>query len=99
VVEFIAGMITMGFVLAGLFFLKFWARSGDRLFVKFAVAFWLLAINEAMLAVQFPEADESWPYLLRLLAFALIAAAILQKNARRRSRAGSMPSRDVREHD
>ena len=86
-IDFIAGMVTMGYMLAGLFFLKFRARSGDALFVKFAVAFWLLAINEIMLAViQFPQADESWPYLLRLAAFGLIAVAILQKNAAARSR-------------
>jgi hypothetical protein len=93
-VDFIAGVVTMGYVVAGLFFLKFRARSGDALFVKFAAAFWLLAANEAMLAaMQFPQADESWPYLLRLAAFALIAVAILQKNAGRRLRTGFEPPR------
>ncbi|HJU16062.1 MAG TPA: DUF5985 family protein [Stellaceae bacterium] len=84
---FIAGMIAMGYVLAGLFFLKFWARSGDRLFVKFAAAFWLLALNRVVLAaIHLPQGDESWPYLLRLIAFGLIAVAILQKNTARRPR-------------
>jgi hypothetical protein len=43
--------------------------------------------------MQFPQADESWPYLLRLAAFALIAVAILQKNAGRRLRTGFEPPR------
>lgn len=41
--EFVSGLITMGFVVAGLFFLRFWRRAGDRLFAAFAVAFWMLA--------------------------------------------------------
>lgn len=88
-VGFVSGMITMGYALAGLFFLKFWARSRDALFVKFAVAFWLLAINQAVLSViKNPTGEQSWPYLLRLAAFALIAVAILQKNAAARPPTG-----------
>lgn len=91
-VAFIYGMIVMGYALAGLFFLKFWRRSGDALFVKFAAAFWLLALNEVAVAViTNPLGEKSWPYLLRLAAFVLIAIAILQKNAGRRSRVGFLP--------
>lgn len=79
---FVSGMIAMGYAIAGLFFLKFRARSGDGLFAKFAAAFWLLAINQAVLAmIDNPMGEKSWPYLLRLAAFGLIAVAILQKNA------------------
>lgn len=86
---FVAGLITMGYAIAGLFFLKFWARSRDTLFIKFAAAFWLLAINQALLAaIENPLGEKSWPYLVRLLAFGLIVVAILQKNAARRPRAG-----------
>ena len=34
----VSGAITMGFVVAGLFFLRFWRRTGDGLFVAFACA-------------------------------------------------------------
>jgi hypothetical protein len=86
VTDFLYGAITMGFVLAGLFFAKFGQRSRDPLFAIFAVAFWLLALNQGLLIVV-PREEHSLIYLLRLAAFALIAAAIVQKNAASR-RAG-----------
>ena len=83
---FISGMITAGELIAGLFFLKFWSRSGDSLFICFAIAFWLLALNQFLLASGgVPREEQSWIYLLRLAAFVLIAVAIVQKNADRRS--------------
>ena len=83
---FISGMIAMGYFSAGLFFLKFWARSRDVLFAIFAVAFWLLAAAQAALpALELPREEQGWVYLLRLAAFALIVAAIVQKNMARRS--------------
>jgi hypothetical protein len=42
---FFSGMVTMGFLIAGLFFLRFWWRTQDKLFAVFAVAFWLFAAN------------------------------------------------------
>lgn len=81
---FTSGMITAGELVAGLFFLKFWSRSRDTLFISFAVAFWILAINQLLLASGgVPREEQSWIYLLRLAAFTLIAVAIVQKNASR----------------
>lgn len=79
---FLAGMVTAGFLTAGLFFARFWVRSRDALFLAFSAAFWLLAANQA-LVVLVPEPDRtaSWYYLLRVAAFLLIAAAIVRKNA------------------
>jgi hypothetical protein len=83
---FASGMITAGELVAGLFFLKFWSRSGDSLFISFAVAFWLLALNQFLLALGgVPREERSWIYLLRLAAFVLIAVAIVLKNANRRT--------------
>lgn len=80
---FVSGLITMGFVVAGLFFLRFWRRTGDRLFVAFAAAFWLLALNQTLLVLSEASVEErSWLYLLRLFAFAIIIAAIWFKNRR-----------------
>ena len=84
--NFVVGVITMGYVVAGLFFAKFWHRSRDPLFAIFAVAFWLLALNQAIVAVlDVPREEQSWAYLLRLAAFILIIVAIVYKNAASRS--------------
>ena len=85
--NFVFGIITMGYVVAGLFFAKFWRRSRDPLFAIFALAFWLLALNQALVAVlDVPREEQSWAYLLRLAAFILIIVAIVYKNAASRSR-------------
>jgi hypothetical protein len=78
----LSGMVTAGFLAAGLFFARFWLRSRDFLFLAFAAAFWLLALNEALIALApEPRGGQSWFYLLRVAAFLLIAAAIVRKNA------------------
>ncbi len=79
---FLAGMVTAGFLAAGLHFARFWARSRDSLFLAFSAAFWLLALNEMLVSlVEEPEERQSWFYLLRVAAFLLIAIAIVCKNA------------------
>ncbi|HYI64720.1 MAG TPA: DUF5985 family protein [Allosphingosinicella sp.] len=81
--DFLSGAITMGFFVAGLFFLRSWKRSGDRLFIAFALAFWLLGIGQALLSfTNIPVEERSWLYLLRLAAFSLILASIWLKNRR-----------------
>jgi hypothetical protein len=78
---FVSGLITMGFLVSGLFFLRFWARTRDLLFAAFAAAFWLLAINQALLALSdLPVEERSWMYLLRLAAFLIIIVAVALKN-------------------
>jgi small-conductance mechanosensitive channel len=81
--HFVSGLITMGFLVSGLFFLRFWARTRDLLFAAFAAAFWLLAANQALLALtDIPAEEKSWMYLLRLAAFTVIIIAIALKNRR-----------------
>jgi len=83
---FLAGMITAGFLIAGLFFARFWARTRDPLFASFAIAFWLLALNQFLLmATGISHEEKTQTFLLRAVAFTLIAAAIIHKNARPRS--------------
>lgn len=80
--EFLLGATTMGFLVAGLFFLRFWWQTHDRLFAIFALAFWMMGVNRLVLAF-FIEADEASNlpvYIVRLLAFSLILVAILDKN-------------------
>lgn len=81
VMEVIAGMVTMGYFVAGLFFLRFWRDTRDQLFLSFSVAFWLFALNQALVTVSgLARDDASWFYLLRLAGFALIILAIVRKN-------------------
>jgi hypothetical protein len=81
-VNFLAGLVTMGFVVAGLFFLRFWSRTRDQLFGSFAAAFWLMALNQALVSAGgIASESQSWIYLLRLAAFVLIILAIVRKNA------------------
>ena len=84
-IEFLAGAVTLGFVVAAVFFLRFWRRTSDRLFLLFAIAFALLALNQG-LAQWLGAADErvGYTYLLRVLGFVLILAGIVDKNLARR---------------
>lgn len=81
--DFLSGAITMGFLVAGFFFLRFWKRTHDSLFLAFAAAFWLLGLGQALLTfTEFPVEERSWLYLLRLAAFSLILVSIWRKNRR-----------------
>ena len=78
---FLSGAVTILFALAGLFFLRSWKRTGDRLFISFGLAFWLLGLHQAVLSLAgIPVEERSWTYLLRLTAFALIIGSIWRKN-------------------
>ena len=80
-IQLMSGAIVTGYLIAGLFFLRYWRQSRDRLFVIFALAFWLLALQRLALAftTQYFE-DVTWLYGVRLLAFVLILLAIIDKN-------------------
>ena len=83
---FMFGATMMAWAAAGLFFLRFWKDTGDRLFLIFACAFWVLALGRIAMAFSDNGTEGApIPYLMRLLAFCLIIAAILDKNRRGRS--------------
>jgi len=85
-----AGAIAMGFGVAGLFFLRSWRRTGDRLFALFALAFLVLAANRVGLAgygVYWTGRGDNL-YWVRLFAFGLILLAILDKNRGRKGLGG-----------
>lgn len=80
---FLSGAVTMAFLIASLYFARFWRRTGDGLFVSFAAAFALLGLHQALLTLSGIPAEERSPlYLIRLVAFLLIIVAIVRKNAR-----------------
>ncbi|HEX5386450.1 MAG TPA: DUF5985 family protein [Gemmatimonadales bacterium] len=82
VLPIISGAIVAGYTVAGLFFLRFWRETRDRLFAVFAVAFWTLGVQRLTLALLNDPPDEAVTglYLLRLAAFVLILWAIFDKN-------------------
>jgi hypothetical protein len=83
---FMSGLVTMGFLVAALFFLRFWRRTGDGLFAAFAGALALLAINQALAQlIELGREETGWVWLLRLLAFLVIIVAIVNKNLGRHS--------------
>jgi hypothetical protein len=78
----IAGAITMGYAVGGLFFLRFWRETRDRLFAAFAASFWLLGLQRLVLAtLSEPRAETiTRLYLVRLAAFLILLVAIIDKN-------------------
>jgi drug/metabolite transporter superfamily protein YnfA len=80
-IGYLAGAVTLGYLIAGAFFLRFWRRTGDRLFMAFAAAFGLLSLNQ-LLATLLDAANEGtvYAYALRVLGFLLILWAIIDKN-------------------
>ena len=80
-----SGLIAMGFLVAALFFVRFWSRTRDDLFLAFGLAFVLMALNQGLPALlDVPREEQSPFYLLRLAAFILIILAIIGKNLKSR---------------
>jgi peptidoglycan/LPS O-acetylase OafA/YrhL len=81
VMAFTAGLLTAGYLISALFFLRFWRRTHDALFGSFTLAFLLMAVTQALpLLLSVPNEQQAWIYLFRLAAFLLIIAAIVRKN-------------------
>ena len=79
--QFIAGMVGMAYLTAGLFFLKFWKKTHDRLFAFFAVSFGLLFVQRVLLMLTTQYNEDNIPvYTLRLLAFLILLFGIWDKN-------------------
>lgn len=83
--QMLSGAIAAGWLVAGLFFFRFWRHTHDRFFLWFALSFWLEAGNRIALGVM-ADTREDTPvvYGLRVVAYGLILLAIWQKNRPRR---------------
>lgn len=80
-VSLVSGMTAAGFLVAALFFARYFRSTRDALFVYFAIAFLLLAAEKlAVLVVPdwFPEPP--WLFIVRLAAFLALGAGIWEKN-------------------
>ena len=79
--EALAGASVLAAAAIALFFLRFWPQTRDRLFLIFALAFGVFAVNRILLTALDDESEaKTLVYLARALTFALIALAIADKN-------------------
>lgn len=79
-IDFLSGALTVSYVIAAGFFVRFWRRTGDMLFLAFAGAFALFALNQLIVFALDLGERHSYAYILRVLGFLAIIAAIAQKN-------------------
>jgi low temperature requirement protein LtrA len=84
---FINGAIMMEFIIAGVFFLRFWRRTRDQLFLMFALGFGIMAVNRLFLDLYTERGSDEGEhrtliYGVRLLAFGMFLLGILIKNRR-----------------
>jgi hypothetical protein len=77
---FLCGTLAVAAWVAGLFFLRYWRLTRDRFFVFFTAAFWLMAVNWSAVAAFATDETRHYFYVIRLGAFLLILAAIIDKN-------------------
>jgi hypothetical protein len=81
---FLSGGIFVVCLFIALIFGRMYRKTRDRLFVFFAIAFCILAV-ERLLLVQFGSTTSEYApyvYLVRLLAYLAIITAIVDKNRR-----------------
>jgi len=84
VTALLSGILIAEYATIALFFLRFWSKSRDRLFLMFAVAFVVLAVQRLAIAATQEILEKQAPlYLLRLVAFIVIIIAIVDKNRAR----------------
>ena len=79
--EMLSGAIAMGWLLASLFFFRFWRRTRDRFFLWFALSFSLEAIDRvALVLMDSTREDAPAIYGMRIVSYGFILLAIWQKN-------------------
>ena len=78
---FLLGLTVSASLTAGIFFLKFWKQTQDRLFLAFSVAFIIESINRiGFLFLDAPNEGNAVLYGIRLASYLLILIAIINKN-------------------
>jgi hypothetical protein len=77
----LSGAIGTASLVVALFFLRFWRSTRDRFFLFFAISFALEAAGRLLIGTTASYGEETPAfYLIRLLAYALILVAIVDKN-------------------
>lgn len=87
VATFLSGAIVTLHLVAALYFVKFWRRANDWLFLAFAVAFGVEGLNRIrFLFIEHPNEGSLGIYAVRTAAFLAILAAILIRNLQSQNR-------------
>ena len=78
---FVLGCIAMASLAVSLFFVRFYRETRDPLFLYFAAAFAIEAVNRTVLTFQ-ATPNEATPYLyiMRAFGYSLILIGIYRKN-------------------
>ena len=85
--QVLAGAVAMGSLLIALFFLRFWRDTQDRFFLLFSLSFAIEAVHRAVAGIDMAASEDTpYHYVLRLLSYVLILAAIADKNWPRKPR-------------
>jgi len=86
ILNLLSGAMIAGYLVAGLYFFKFWKTSRDALFAFFAAAFWVLALQRTLLSLSTALVeDQTHFYIIRLLAYMILLTGIINKNRRAES--------------
>lgn len=88
------GAIATTSLVAAVFFLRFWREGRDRFFLLFALSFFVDAGNRVAQALS-SKPNEGSPaiYLVRLVSFLLIIAAVIGKNRSAQAAERAPPAR------
>jgi hypothetical protein len=78
---FLLGVIVTATATASAFFMRFWLKTRDPLFLAFSASFLIEAGNRlAFLWLENPNEGAASIYLVRLVSYLLILVAIINKN-------------------
>jgi hypothetical protein len=79
-IEFLSGVVTCGYLVAGGLFFQLWRATGDRLHRAFALACPLFALNQVLAAaIVTPTEPSSLIYALRILGFVILLGALVDR--------------------
>ncbi len=80
----LSGGVAVAFGMIGVCFLRSWRRHRVRLLLLFAIAFLLLTVERIVLVLaNAPDEFRPYIYMIRLAAFLVIIAAIIDQNRRK----------------
>jgi hypothetical protein len=78
--EFLLGGTATACFVGGIFFLRFYRTTRDKLFLYFALALWVFAAHWTTLAFVGDWPKLQYLFFIRALAFLLLIVGIIQKN-------------------
>lgn len=81
---FLLGVISTLSLVSAAFFIRFWRKTREWLFLAFGLAFLIEGLNRmSFLSLDDPQGGNIVAYSIRLVSYLLILAAIAHRNRRR----------------